>query len=314
MAKAELRLARADLLDTIGETPPHPDLVPLFNAVYEVTWRSSEIRLAYSEIERLRASGPPKPHEWPDSTEYRRWREELDSWTEKERAAAKDAEIIAPRDPEWTEAIREWRDAYPAWSNAIVAARREADSPRVVALMNGTESRPTKTWTGRLKIDLDRLGGTLHWTGAPGRDGLGVIRYRVPMPEGFGTRAKAIGDRLVEIRAVPMDSRPITPTPDSAGDGGLPALPAVDDQPASPALTENQSRVLQTMALFDASRLLSADAIAVEMVVSKRLSPRTIGPIVRKLIDLRLAERPEGDRSGARLTITGRRLASKIAD
>lgn len=84
--------------------------------------------------------------------------------------------------------------------------------------------------------------------------------------------------------------------------------------PPGPALTVNDSRVLQSMAMFDASRLLSANAIRTEMVKRERLSARTIGPIVRRLIALGLAERPEGGRSGARLTIAGRRLASKIAD
>lgn len=82
----------------------------------------------------------------------------------------------------------------------------------------------------------------------------------------------------------------------------------------SPALTANQCRVLQTMARFDASRLVSSDVIAAEMDAAGRLSARTIGPIVRKLIEMQLAERPEGHRSGARLTIAGRRLAMKIAD
>lgn len=91
-------------------------------------------------------------------------------------------------------------------------------------------------------------------------------------------------------------------------------LPASTDESAGPALTANQSRVLQTMAQFDPSQLVSADAIAAEMDAAGRLSARTIGPIVRKLIELRFAERPQGERSGARLTTAGRRLASKTAD
>ncbi len=86
------------------------------------------------------------------------------------------------------------------------------------------------------------------------------------------------------------------------------------DEIFAPALTKNQSRVLRTMAVFDSSRLVSADLIAAEMDAACRLSARTIGPIVRRLIELHLAERPEGDRSGARLTTAGRRLASKTAD
>jgi hypothetical protein len=98
------------------------------------------------------------------------------------------------------------------------------------------------------------------------------------------------------------------------GDVKPTALPAEAHESAGPALTPNQARVLQTMNMFEAEPLVSAAAIAAEMQKQWRLSERTIGPIVRKLIDLGLAERPEGERSGARLTMKGRRLASKIAD
>lgn len=81
-----------------------------------------------------------------------------------------------------------------------------------------------------------------------------------------------------------------------------------------PALTTNQSRVLQTMARFDASRLLSAKMIADEMDATVRLSEETVRQCVGKLIASQLAERPEGDRSGARLNNAGRKLAGRIAD
>lgn len=83
---------------------------------------------------------------------------------------------------------------------------------------------------------------------------------------------------------------------------------------AAPALTNSQTRVLQALARVDGSRLLSSELIASEMDIAHRLSERTIGPIVQRLVALGLAERPEGTRSGARLTPSGRRLASKIAD
>lgn len=86
------------------------------------------------------------------------------------------------------------------------------------------------------------------------------------------------------------------------------------DEPARPALKRCQSQVLQTMAQFDGSRLLSAEMIAVEMDSSARLSEETVRQSVAKLIEVNYAERPEGPRSGARLTIAGRRLAGKIAD
>ncbi len=86
------------------------------------------------------------------------------------------------------------------------------------------------------------------------------------------------------------------------------------DEPAGPALTPNQQRVLQTMARFDASRLLSCAVIAPKMDPAIRLSEEAVRQCVAKLIELNLAERPEGERSGARLTIPGRKLAGKIAD
>ena len=94
----------------------------------------------------------------------------------------------------------------------------------------------------------------------------------------------------------------------------LRATTASDSDEAPLALTPNQTLVIGTMARFDGSRLLSAAAIEEEMGPSQRLSARTIGSIVRRLMKLGLAERPEGERSGARLTTKGRRLAPKIAD
>jgi hypothetical protein len=93
-----------------------------------------------------------------------------------------------------------------------------------------------------------------------------------------------------------------------------PALPAGGVESAGPALTVNQSRVLQTMARFDASRLLSSKMIVEEMDAATRLSEETVRQCVGKLIESNLAERPEGDRSGARLNSAGRKLAGKIAD
>ncbi len=87
-----------------------------------------------------------------------------------------------------------------------------------------------------------------------------------------------------------------------------------DDPPASPALNVNQLRVLLTMARFDASVLASAEMIVGEMDPKERLSVGTVDKYVRKLIDAGLAERPNGGKSGARLTIAGRRLAGKIED
>ncbi|MGV6814302.1 MAG: hypothetical protein ACWA5W_04730 [Phycisphaerales bacterium] len=87
-----------------------------------------------------------------------------------------------------------------------------------------------------------------------------------------------------------------------------------EDTPVPPALSPKEATVLRTLAIFDSSELVSAARIESEMELSIRLSARTIGKAVSRLIEVGLAERPQGDRSGTRLTIAGRRLAQKIAD
>lgn len=103
------------------------------------------------------------------------------------------------------------------------------------------------------------------------------------------------------------------PIPDAPPAQG--AATADDDEATSaPALTKNERLVLVALARFDAAVLASIEDIHDAMDPAERLSLRAIGPAVNKLIANGLAERPEGDRQGARLTIKGRRLASKIAD
>lgn len=101
----------------------------------------------------------------------------------------------------------------------------------------------------------------------------------------------------------------------SAGEQAGPRTPAIaasDDVP--PALTPNQREVLKTMHLFDPSVLLTAKMIRDEMNPVTRLSQETIRQCVTYLIKVDLTERPEGPRSGARLTREGRQRAGKIAD
>lgn len=94
-----------------------------------------------------------------------------------------------------------------------------------------------------------------------------------------------------------------------------PSLAPNGDEPRQdPALKNADRLTLLTLAVFDPSILASAAQIAEAMDPSERLSERTITPAIRKLVELGLAERPEGERQGARLTLRGRRLASKIAD
>jgi len=90
-------------------------------------------------------------------------------------------------------------------------------------------------------------------------------------------------------------------------------VPDDEDRPP-PALTANEASVLRTLAIFDPAELASAARVEAAMDRTERISDKTIRIAILRLIELGLAERPEGDRSGARLTIAGRRLARKIAD
>ena len=87
-----------------------------------------------------------------------------------------------------------------------------------------------------------------------------------------------------------------------------------DGEGQAPALTKSEQTTLTTMANFDPSRLASASDVSAAMPAATQLSDRTIGPAIRKLISLELAERPEGDKQGARLTIKGRKRAAQLAD
>lgn len=87
-----------------------------------------------------------------------------------------------------------------------------------------------------------------------------------------------------------------------------------DDGSQKPALTKSERLVLLTLQNFDASMLPSITDIATEMNPKEQLSEKKTGEAIRKLIKADLAERPEGERLGSRLTLAGRRLAAKIAD
>lgn len=99
-------------------------------------------------------------------------------------------------------------------------------------------------------------------------------------------------------------------TPDAASRG----LDESDGQTDIPPLTAAEVAVIRTLVGFDSSRLFSGAAIEEAMKGPNRLGSRTINQAVIRLIELGLAERPRGARSGARLTRAGRRHAAKIAD
>jgi hypothetical protein len=87
-----------------------------------------------------------------------------------------------------------------------------------------------------------------------------------------------------------------------------------ENDSVDPPLTANEVAVIATLAMFDPSKLAGGMAIEAMMIRTPiKLSRRTIQPIVIRLIELGLAERPFGRSKGVRLTVTGRRIARKLA-
>jgi hypothetical protein len=96
-------------------------------------------------------------------------------------------------------------------------------------------------------------------------------------------------------------------------------IPATMPAPAEPAdtpltLSRSELLVLQAMARHGVEKLLSIEAIRGEIPPQDRLSEPPIRDAVNKLIENLLAERPDGERRGARLTLRGRRLADQYQD
>ena len=241
-----------------------------------------------------------------------------------------------------TLALREAIDA------AIIAV------PKLADIMDGDGPSFNQRWTTLTVGHLRKLRGAIVLGHGIDAFPSALPMIRVAVPAALRERARHIAERLEDVRtAIVAGVKPQVPevvvpaeatersqrvakatdsgaidgaeerTPENIvpaigkvhnGDAKPQALPACANESAGLALTANQSRVLQTMARFDASRLLSSKMIADEMDASARLSEETVRKCVGKLIESQLAERPEGGRSGARLNNAGRKLAGKIAD
>lgn len=77
-----------------------------------------------------------------------------------------------------------------------------------------------------------------------------------------------------------------------------------------PAIDKAERKVLLVMARFDASQLLTIP----DIVQADGGGERTVGPALTSLIQKKLAERPEGDKDGARLTKQGRAMARELSE
>jgi hypothetical protein len=106
------------------------------------------------------------------------------------------------------------------------------------------------------------------------------------------------------------------PGPDGSATKAAPTktLAARADESADPVLTPYETNVLRSMDRFDTLELLTIQRIKDEIGTDKGASDKLVRQTVNKLIELGWAERPEGDRHGARLTLAGRKIAKRLAE
>jgi len=161
--------------------------------------------------------------------------------------------------------------------------------------------------------DGDAIAELVLWQGNPRPDdALQAMARVLDELEAFADEAEACEgpiDCTPYVAAVVMNSD-ADERPAAAID---PPAEGEDEHPTEDiVLTANDEAVLTAMAEYDGSRLLTIADISRE--ARPAVSERTAGGCIRKLIGHGLAERPGGQRQGARLTIPGRRHAHKIAD
>lgn len=199
-------------------------------------------------------------------------------------------------------------------STADVEARRAvwADADR--RLMESTADRVVELEVA----GLGSLSARIEARVARAREAIRTEPYRLQSdPDADELTLDLLRDASVMVdatdrRVPPQAAAPVSETP--AGGAGNEGFGDGDAEVKVPPLTENEVAVITTLARFDPVRLASVAMIESEMDAGSRRSPRKIGEAVNRLIELELAERPRGDRSGARLTTAGRRVARKVAD
>jgi hypothetical protein len=150
---------------------------------------------------------------------------------------------------------------------------------------------------------LDRLAATLH-PSREGGSGLAFIRAGAEsLPVNFSALADAIAARVVELQRVPQSES-------AAPEGVVQTESASTDDAMRPALDESDCIVLHALKKLGQQRLHSADRIEkwlTEHKKAKGRSSRTVRTSLKNLVRLGYAERPNGERRGARLTMKGLR-------
>jgi hypothetical protein len=141
-----------------------------------------------------------------------------------------------------------------------------------------------------------------------------MVRLHAPDPK-RAEEADAISD-WIEGNLRPVYKGDWVPLGAPIGSPNPVLLPEVPTE-CAPALKKGDALVLRT--LGSCTLLVTAPEIRQKMIdlvnlgeLPHALSLRTIKLRVNRLISLGLAERPEGDSAGSRLTVPGRRLLPKI--
>lgn len=208
----------------------------------------------------------------------------------------------------WLTGLELWADSHP---NGLVACRRDfvKKSGTVTYALNGPYQTPP----------VSIVDNTMEKSSDPPHLWFGNCPVYAPSRQEVADELFHLTDNAVWFR-IEMDlcvasamalrwivSELSSGNPRDESSSGMNTETQVD------ALTAAQRLTLLTLNEFDASIVSSVQRICDAMPPENRLSPDTVRHSVLKLIALGLAERPEGLRKGARLTIKGRRLSVKIA-
>jgi len=193
---------------------------------------------------------------------------------------------------------------FEAFQSAITDYRMRANGPDAPDVMFGIDFHELETL---LREEWNRLGRRPLTLLERHEERRQVRNARLGLTPFVGTTRPQRASAAIDVTPVAIHFV-------DANDVAALAIPETERESASPALTGNQLSVLRTMAGFDGAQLLSTRMIMEAMDSDSQLSEETVRKCLSKMIASKWAERPEGDRSGVRLTIAGRRLVGKIAD
>jgi hypothetical protein len=164
-----------------------------------------------------------------------------------------------------------------------------------------------------IRVDLLWLLGSFYWGG----DGKGLVRAVSDAALSGSVFTLPGGDRVVKVteaRLLLQCPGPVAvaeAAPDAeavSASVSVAAVPTENEEELPRAFKPRERAVLLGMVDRPQEELLTLDDIA----DASKQSTGTAGRAINDLIDDEFAERPGGERGGARLTIKGRRAARKI--